>query len=157
MTKQNYLLSALTVLFLGIAFQANAIDRQSLAKYAASLKGKKGASLKAALQPLLKPKKTLAYGSGEGHTWSGFYKTDRNPKNNECYNRYSSEKFFFTSSTSSGGKSQSESMLSALKDFLGEEDQEQLEMILSMMELLQTMNPEDFNMDFMDFAMNNMN
>ena len=48
-------------------------------------------------------------------------------------------------------------MLSALKDFLGEEDQEQLEMILSMMELLQTMNPEDFNMDFMDFAMNNMN
>lgn len=101
MTKQNYLLSALTVLFLGIAFQANAINRQSLAKYAASLKGKKGASLKAALQPLLKPKKTLAYGSGEGHTWSGFYRTDRNPKTNECYNRYSSEKFFFTSSTSS--------------------------------------------------------
>ena len=100
MTKQNYLLSALTVLFLGIAFQANAIDRQSLAKYAASLKGKKGASLKTALQPLLKPKKTLAYGKGEGHTWSGFYRTDRNPKTNECYNRYSSEKFFFTSDNS---------------------------------------------------------
>ncbi|MCR5736774.1 MAG: hypothetical protein K6G64_03895 [Eubacterium sp.] len=62
-----------------------------------------------------------------------------------------------TSTMASGGKSQSENMLSALKDFLGEEDQEQLEMILSMMELLQTMNPEDFNMDFMDFAMNNMN
>ena len=100
MTKQNYLLSALTVLFLGIAFQANAINRQSLAKYAASLKGKKGASLKIALQPLLKPKKTLAYGKGEGHTWSGFYRTDRNPKTNECYNRYSSEKFFFTSDNS---------------------------------------------------------
>lgn len=100
MTKHNYLFSALTVLFLGIAFQANAINRQSLAKYAASLKGKKGASLKIALQPLLKPKKTLAYGKGEGHTWSGFYRTDRNPKTNECYNRYSSEKFFFTSDNS---------------------------------------------------------
>ena len=99
MTKRTYLLSTLIVLFLGIGINASAIDRQALAKYAASLKGKKGAELKTALQPLLKPKKVLGYGSGNGNTWSGFYKTDRNPKNNECYNRYSSEKFFFTSTT----------------------------------------------------------
>lgn len=101
MTKRTYLLSTLIVLFLGLGINASAIDRQALAKYAASLNGKKGAELKTALQPLLKPKKVLGYGSGNGNTWSGFYKTDRNPKNNECYNRYSSEKFFFTSSTSS--------------------------------------------------------
>lgn len=99
MTKRTYLLSTLIVLFLGLGINASAIDRQALAKYAASLKGKKGAELKTALQPLLKPKKVLGYGSGNGNTWSGFYKTDRNPKNNECYNRYSSEKFFFTSTT----------------------------------------------------------
>lgn len=99
MTKRTYLLSTLIVLFLGLGINASAIDRQALAKYAASLNGKKGAELKTALQPLLKPKKVLGYGSGNGNTWSGFYKTDRNPKNNECYNRYSSEKFFFTSTT----------------------------------------------------------
>lgn len=99
MTKRTYLLSTLIVLFLGLGINASAIDRQALAKYAESLNGKKGAELKTALQPLLKPKKVLGYGSGNGNTWSGFYKTDRNPKNNECYNRYSSEKFFFTSTT----------------------------------------------------------
>lgn len=103
MTKRTCLLSTLIVLFLGLGINANAIDRQTLAKYAASLKGKKGAGLKAALQPLLKPKHVLGYGSGKGNTWSGFYRTDRNPKTNECYNRYSSEKFFFTSATSSIG------------------------------------------------------
>lgn len=45
--------------------------------------------------PLLKPQQVLEYGSGQGHTWSGFYKTDRNTETNECYNRYSSKKFYF--------------------------------------------------------------
>ena len=75
--------------------QSNAITRQQLANYASSLKGLKGASLKAALHTLMQPKKVLEYGSGAGNTWSGFYKTDRNPETNECYNRYSSAKFYF--------------------------------------------------------------
>ena len=75
--------------------QSSAITRQQLANYASSLKGLKGASLKAALHTLMQPKKVLGYGNGSGNTWSGFYKTDRNPETNECYNRYSSTKFYF--------------------------------------------------------------
>lgn len=95
MNKKASILTALVVLFLGIGLEANAIDRQSLTQYASSLKGKKGASLKAALMPLLKPKQVLSYGSRKGHTWEGFYSTDRDPQTNECYNRYSSRKFYF--------------------------------------------------------------
>lgn len=95
MIKKATLLTALVGLLLGIGLEANAIDRQSLSQYATSLKGKKGAELKAALMPLLKPKQVLSYGSRKGHTWEGFYKTDRNPETNECYNRYSSNKFYF--------------------------------------------------------------
>lgn len=75
--------------------QSSAITRQQLANYASSLKGLKGASLKEALHTLMQPKKVLGYGNGSGNTWSGFYKTDRNPETNECYNRYSSAKFYF--------------------------------------------------------------
>lgn len=90
---------AVVVLFcLGAIVPAHAIDRKSLAAYAASLKGKKKAELKAALETLMKPSKVLGYGSGTNKTWWGFYQTDRNPQNNECYNRYSSEKFYFSSS-----------------------------------------------------------
>lgn len=95
MNKKTTLLAALVVLFLSIGLNANAIDRHSLVQYAASLKGKEGAELKAALMPLLKPKQVLSYGSRKGHTWEGFYKTDRDPETNECYNRYSSKKFYF--------------------------------------------------------------
>lgn len=77
-------------------FQVAAISRQQLAQYAAVLKGKKQAELKAALHDLINPKKVLSYGSGSGKTWSGFYQTDRDPRTNECYNRYSSKKFYFT-------------------------------------------------------------
>ena len=80
--------------------QSGAITRQQLSNYASSLKGLKGANLKSALHKLMQPKKLLDYGSGSGNTWSGFYKTDRDPKTNECYNRYSSKKFYFTSTTS---------------------------------------------------------
>lgn len=75
--------------------QSGAITRQQLSNYASSLKGLKGANLKAALHTLMQPKKVLSYGSGSENTWSGFYKTDRDPKTNECYNRYSSAKFYF--------------------------------------------------------------
>lgn len=95
MNKRLLSRAAFLVLSVGISLSAHAINRQALTTYAASLKGLKGASLKAALMPLLKPKQVLEYGSGQGHTWSGFYKTDRNTETNECYNRYSSKKFYF--------------------------------------------------------------
>lgn len=74
-----------------------AIGRQSLVSYAATLSGKSGAELKAALYTLMQPERILDYGSGSGCTWDGFWYTDRNQETNECYNRYSSKKFYFTS------------------------------------------------------------
>lgn len=46
--------------------------------YYNSLKGKSGAELKTAVYNLIKNAKVLSYGSGSGHTWWGFYVTDRN-------------------------------------------------------------------------------
>lgn len=73
----------------------HAINRAELIKYAQTLKGKKGAELKTALHTLLVPKTVLEYGSGTENTWWGFWYTDRDPKTNECYNRYSSSKSYF--------------------------------------------------------------
>ncbi len=89
--------AALVLLCLGTVVPSHAIDRKSLATYAASLKGKKKADLKAALEQLMQPSKVLSYGSGNNATWWGFYQTDRDPQTNECYNRYSSLKFYFGS------------------------------------------------------------
>ncbi|MCR5703427.1 MAG: hypothetical protein K6G85_02295 [Eubacterium sp.] len=47
--------------------------------------------------------------------------------------------------------------LSDLKDFLGEDERDQLDMMLSIMELFRTINPEDMNVDFMDQYMNLFN
>ena len=93
MTLRHYLLMA-ALLLCGLS-STHAISRAELIKYAQTLKGKKGAELKAALHPLLVPKKVLDYGSGPKNTWWGFWYTDRDPKTNECYNRYSSTKFYF--------------------------------------------------------------
>ena len=93
MTLKHYLLAA--ALLLCGSSSTHAINRAELIKYAQTLKGKKGAELKAALHPLLAPKTVLEYGSGTENTWWGFWYTDRDPKTNECYNRYSSSKFYF--------------------------------------------------------------
>lgn len=45
--------------------------------YYNSLKGKKGAELKTAVYNVIKNAKVLSYGSGSGHTWWGFWQTDR--------------------------------------------------------------------------------
>lgn len=99
MTKGKYLSTTLSVLFLGLTMQAGAIERDSLESYAASLKGLKGAELKTAIYNLCQPKQVLQYGGGEGKTWSGFVKTDRIGNTLECRNRYSADRYYFTSPT----------------------------------------------------------
>lgn len=66
--------------------------------YYSSTNGKKKSELKAALFNLIQPKKTLTYGSGSGHTWQGFYSTDRMP-NGEVRDRYSNDHRYFDENT----------------------------------------------------------
>lgn len=93
----TFVLAAALSLVAAVSASADTVTRRQLADYAASLKGKKKADLKTAIYNLLKDKKVLSYGSGSQNTWWGFYSTDRDPKTNECINRYSSQKFYFGS------------------------------------------------------------
>lgn len=58
--------------------------------YYSSLKGKKGAELKTAVYEIIKKANVLSYGSGTGHTWYGFWDTDRNAEG-YFIDRYSSQ------------------------------------------------------------------
>lgn len=58
--------------------------------YYSSLKGKKGAELKTAIHDIIKKANVLSYGSGKGHTWWGFWSTDRDERG-FFIDRYSSE------------------------------------------------------------------
>ncbi len=58
--------------------------------YYSSLKGKKGAELKTAIHDIIKKANVLSYGSGYGHTWWGFWSTDRD-ESGRFIDRYSSE------------------------------------------------------------------
>ena len=92
----KYFKLIIAVALIGLTTSANAIDRKTLAQYASSLKGLKKAELKDALHKLMDKKTVLEYGGkGSGSTWYGFWYTDRDPKTNECYNRYSDKKFSF--------------------------------------------------------------
>ena len=62
--------------------------------YYSSLKGKKGAALKNAVYEVIKDANVLSYGSGSGHTWEGFYTTDRTDEN-MVIDRYSYEEHYF--------------------------------------------------------------
>lgn len=68
--------------------------------YYNSLKGKKGAELKTAVYNVIKNAKVLSYGSGSGHTWWGFWQTDRD-KRGYFIDRYSA-KSSWVKSTSQG-------------------------------------------------------
>lgn len=68
--------------------------------YYNSLKGKKGAELKTAIYNIIKDAKVLEYGSGKGHTWWGFWDTDRDERG-YFIDRYSAEKEW-VKSTSQG-------------------------------------------------------
>ncbi len=82
---------------------AMSITRQQLASYAQSLKGMKKEELKDATHELMSEKTVLDYGSGTNKTWWGFYVTDRVAETNECINRYSDQKFYFSSRGSAPG------------------------------------------------------
>ena len=80
---------------MGLALVASALPAlSSLAQipegYYNSLKGKKGADLKNAVYEVVKKANVLSYGSGSGHTWWGFYTTDRDA-DNYYIDRYSAK------------------------------------------------------------------
>ena len=87
----------LVLLLLTVSTASYAITRETLAQYAASLKGLKKEALKTAICNVTKPTSILDYGSGSNGTWWGFWYTDRIAATNECINRYSSSRFYFTS------------------------------------------------------------
>ncbi len=58
--------------------------------YYDSLKGKNGAALKDAVYEIIKDADVLTYGSGNGHTWWGFWITDRT-SDGRFIDRYSAE------------------------------------------------------------------
>lgn len=66
--------------------------------YYSSLKGKKGAELKTAIHNIIKNAKVLEYGSKKGHTWWGFWSTDRDERG-YFIDRYSAEKEWVMSTT----------------------------------------------------------
>jgi len=94
--KHLHILILAATLPLTSGAMAQSLSRADLAKYAAALAGKKNADLKTAIYTICQPQTLLEYGSGTNKTWGGFYSTDRIPTTNECINRYSSKKFYFT-------------------------------------------------------------
>ena len=65
-------------------------------EYYKSVNGKKKAELKSAFRNVIKKATVLDYGSGAGHTWAGFYQTDRF-NGNQVRDRYSYGVFYFPS------------------------------------------------------------
>lgn len=90
--KMNYAKKTVAALFMLLIGEA--LHAQIPEGYYASLKGKKGAALKTAIHELIKDADVLSYGSGSGHTWEGFYTTDRND-DGSVIDRYSNDKRYF--------------------------------------------------------------
>ena len=74
--KKNKLFILSLIIFTSFSLQA-----QIPTGYYYFLRGKNKAELKSTLAEVSTPLNELDYGSGEGYTWEGFYKTDRNPDN----------------------------------------------------------------------------
>ena len=62
--------------------------------YYADIEGLSKAELKRALHDMIQPQQTLRYGSGKGHTWQGFWLTDR-MDDFQVLDRYSDSVFYF--------------------------------------------------------------
>ena len=95
---EKYLLKTGVVLFAMAMVQT--VVAQIPDGYYVSLNGKKGAELKTAVHNIIKTAKVLDYGSGSGHTWEGFYTTDRTD-DNMVIDRYSNDERYFGSKGSS--------------------------------------------------------
>ncbi len=90
MARKIYLLSALLLSVMSIT--ANYPKG-----YYKTLNGKKRESLKTALHKIICKDTThyLKYGAGKGHTWSGFYITDRDESDNSVIDMYSNQKVYW--------------------------------------------------------------
>lgn len=98
--KKTVLRNGLLLLLL---VSAQAAMAQIPEGYYNTLKGKKGAGLKTAVYNIIKDADVLDYGSGAGHTWEGFYSTDRT-EDNVVIDRYSNdERYFGNRGASVGG------------------------------------------------------
>lgn len=95
--KKTVLRNGLLLLLL---VSAQAAMAQIPEGYYNTLKGKKGAGLKTAVYNIIKDADVLDYGSGAGHTWEGFYTTDRTD-DNMVIDRYSNDERYFGSKGSS--------------------------------------------------------
>lgn len=72
--------------------------------YYNSVNGLKKSELKSAFRAVISKANVLAYGSGAGKTWTGFYSTDRY-NGNQVRDRYSNEIHYFASGSSSSSAS----------------------------------------------------
>lgn len=86
--------------FMFVACSCTSVMAQIPDGYYNSLKGKSGAALKTAVHDIIKDANVLAYGSGNGKTWWGFWLTDRT-SDGRFIDRYS-PKSAWTQSTSQG-------------------------------------------------------
>jgi endonuclease I len=95
MKRLQFLRTALALLTVSATLSASA---EIPLAYYASLQGKSGAELKAAIYKLVGQDSSismLSYGSGSNSTWAGFYTTDRNAETNEVIDRYSNDTHYF--------------------------------------------------------------
>lgn len=72
--------------------------------YYSRAEGKKKAELKAAMKAIIGKASVLAYGSGAGRTWTGFYSTDRYD-GNKVRDRYCNDIHYFSESSSANAAS----------------------------------------------------
>lgn len=98
--KKIFTLTAVLALCLGGAVKGSAEIPMS---YYTSLDGKKGAELKTAIHNLVTSATMLSYGSGDKHTWWGFYVTDykMDGTQRQVIDRYSNDVRYFGSRGSS--------------------------------------------------------
>lgn len=87
---------------IAVAMNTAPSTAQIPAGYYDNLKGKSGAELKNAVHETIKDANVLDYGKGKGHTWEGFYTTDRTA-DNQVIDRYSNDTRYFGSKGSSVG------------------------------------------------------
>lgn len=89
----------LIILFLSLITISQSLFADIPPHYYDSADGKTKDALKAAMKDIITQAQMLAYGSGEGRTWSGFYQTDRF-NGNQVRDRYSYQVFYFANTTS---------------------------------------------------------